>query len=195
MILFFDTETTGFYRFKEEPTSTLQPYLVQLACIGTDEVGAELFEYNQLVKPTPDYEIPANMIHGISHEEATKSGIGGQEVADEFHNFLSTAEKLVCHNYGFDSKIMQTHLMRHGKDASFLHQDKDYCTMLGATNYCKLRGKIPGRWKWPKLIEAFEYFFSGEQVDFKANAHDALFDVRMTKRIYFAIMQREGVSV
>lgn len=195
MILFFDTETTGFYRFKEEPTSPLQPHLVQLACVGTDEVGAELFEYNQLIRPTSDYEIPPNMIHGISQAEALESGIDGQEVACNFGYFLVNSEKLVCHNYGFDSKIMQTHLMRHGQDASILHQDKDYCTMLGATNYCKLSGKIPGRWKWPKLVEAFEYFFPGEQVDFEANAHDALFDVRMTKRIYFALMKREGVSV
>lgn len=195
MILFFDTETTGFYRFKEEPTSPLQPHLVQLACIGTDEVGAELFEYNQLIRPTSDYEIPDDMIHEISHDEALRNGIDAFEVADSFHNFLFTSDKHVCHNYGFDSRIMETHLLRHGREASHLHQNRNYCTMLGATNYCKLPGKIPGRWKWPKLSEAFEYFFPGEQVSFESNAHDALFDVRMTKRIYFALMQREGVSV
>lgn len=194
MILFFDTETTGLYRFKEEPTSPTQPHLVQLACIGTDEAGAELFEYNQLVCPV-DYEIPPNMIHGISQEQALTHGISGHEVAVSFNGFISAATKLVCHNYGFDSRIMQTHLMRHSLPADKLHQDKDYCTMMASTNYCKLKGKNPRGWKWPKLSEAFEYFFPGESANFESNAHDALFDVRATKRIYFELMKREGVSV
>src|SRR5678815_243265 len=195
MILFFDTETTGLYQFKEEPTSPSQPYLVQLACIGTDEVGNEVLKLNALVKPTPENRIPDNMIHGISHDEAAEYGINGMLVAMLFANLIGGASRLVCHNYGFDSKIMSTHLLRHDIAAFELHKDKDFCTMLASTNYCKLPNpKFHGKWKWPKLREAYEFLFPDKPVNWE-EAHDALFDVRRTKEVYFELLRREQSTV
>ena len=69
MILFFDTETTGLVDFKASPASVNQPHLVQLGCILSEDNGEEISRLSLTVKPE-GYEIPDNMVHGITNAMA-----------------------------------------------------------------------------------------------------------------------------
>ena len=56
-----------------------------------------------------------------------------------------------------------------------------YCTMNEMTDVCKLPGKFAGKYKWPKLQEAYRHAF-GKDFD---GAHDALADASPARNSTF----------
>lgn len=55
--------------------------------------------------------------------------------------------------------------------------------MLESVDLCKLPGRYPGNYKWPKLIELHNHLFG---CDFEG-AHDALDDVKATVKCFFEL--------
>lgn len=180
MTIFFDTETTGIARFKDAASHPGQPYIVQIAALLYNEEGTEVASLNTLVKPK-GWIIDAAVakIHGITTSIAERDGIEIDSALQQFASLCELAKTVVAHNIVFDELLIAAEVYRR-KCPNPLDNLARYCTMQNTTKLCK----IPARWggyKWPKLVEAYQHFFS-ESFE---GAHDALADVRACARIYY----------
>jgi DNA polymerase III epsilon subunit-like protein len=122
-----------------------------------------------------------------------KPAFVGSETHRALNEKLASGAILVAHNITFDKFIMRCAARRFNllDDSGDEHwkQFPTFCTMRAMENICKLPGKIAGKYKWPKLSEAYEYAFAKPLV----GAHDALADVRACAELYFWL-QRKGLA-
>lgn len=183
MKLFFDTETTGLVNFGIPEDDDRQPRLVQLGMMLTTDQGRVVESHGMIVRPD-GYEIPevvAN-IHGINTQMAMEFGYTHKFVMSAFAELISKADEVIAHNIKFDMPVVKAELKRLGH--ILVERAPRFCTMLASTSICQIpKNKLSsaGGYKWPKLSEAYWFFFEEELKD----AHDALTDVMACKRIYF----------
>lgn len=193
MILFFDTETTGFYDKKLPADHPAQPHLVQLAMCLTDDVGEERLSAS-LVIDCP-YPIPAQAsnVHGIDRDVSGTFGVDLEMAIDLFRHFYMRADLIVCHNVAFDVPVMASEIGRFQKRLVALDKPT-FCTMESATPIVNLppteRMLAAGfnKPKPPKLEECVRHFFD-EALD---GAHDAMIDVTACRRVYFHLKTLEN---
>lgn len=181
---YYDTETTGFPAKGGAPLSA-QPFIVQLAAILVDDDKGEVASMNAIIKPA-GWTVPedAAKIHGISTEKAERFGIPIASAMSMFSQLCRQAEQAVAHNDEFDVELIGFEIDRLAKPNVLLETPR-FCTMKATTDICKLPGRYPGQFKWPKLIEAHQHFFS-EGFD---GAHDALVDVRACHRVHMHLLK------
>ena len=184
MLLFFDTETTGKFDFSKDAHDPSQPHIVEIAGLLTDDEGKVQTQFCSLIKPdgwTIGREAAA--IHGITQERAEKFGIPIGAAIDVFEEMISNAKIIAAHNIKFDYNMIKRELFAlNGQDYEdpFLFKH-NVCTMQVSTDICKIPGNYG--YKWPKLSEAYEFFF---KVPMK-NAHSAMGDVMALRKLYFAL--------
>ena len=183
MELFFDTETSDKFNFKNPDHEAENfPWVVQLGAILAED-GIAYAEYNVIVKPEGrTIEPGAQKVHNISVELAEQVGIYESEVIEIFDQLVDNADLLVAHNMNFDFTIMRGLYHRNIFDESFLMDSKKLCTMLSTTNLCKLPGRF-GKFKWPKLQELHKHLFGENFV----GAHDAMFDIKATMKCFYEL--------
>ncbi len=184
--LFYDTETTGFYNFRAEPEDPEQPRIVQLAWAfdeGTDITG-KVSWYDFIIFPE-NWIIPSDSIaiHGISNEVAKESGLPILEVMEKFLTDYKKSDRIIAHNINFDNAIVNSQLARLGKDP--LPEKEKICTMHSTTDILKLPGRY-GKYKWPKLEEAYCFLVNSEGFE---GAHNALNDVRACRELYYNLKE------
>ena len=194
MELFFDTETSGFMSKKIHYAEPRNAWVVQLAMILSDADNI-YGEFSAIIKPDDRKINPhAQKVHGISTEVADN----GLSEADVLNLFAAIAHDkqytLVCHNVAFDIPFLQGLIYRGGfiDEANKLLNIPQICTMKASVDLCQLpfpSGRSWGsqKYKWPKLEELHQHLF-GESFE---NAHDALADVRATRRCYYELVSRE----
>jgi DNA polymerase III subunit epsilon len=188
MILFFDTETTGFTRPNMPVDHPDQPHLVQLAAQLVRPDNTTMMEFSLIVDPGVPIPARATEVHGISDLMAAKYGVTEATAVDMFMFLLSFADVGVAHNAPFDKQVMETAIARRKGKAEKLGKPL-YCTMANATQIVKApptpKMVAAGRthFKSPNLGECIKHFF-GEDFD---GAHDAMNDVVGCRRVYFAI--------
>lgn len=181
LILFFDTETTGKADFKAAPDAPHQPRIVQLGMVLSDSAGRELGSVDLIVKPD-GFFIPkeASDIHGVTQEAAENCGVPLALALDILEAWMGIAGTKVAHNLAYDDFVVRGELLRLDGCTAELDNTEGFCTMEAMTLECQ----IPNRWgkfKWPKLQEAYLHAF-GKQFD---NAHSAIADVRACKDLFF----------
>ena len=185
--LIFDTETTGFIKKKQSVKSPDQPYLVELAfelyCSERDEV---MSDYSVIVNHGVPIPTPASDVHGITTEMVQKYGIKPLAALAAFNNALKVADRVVGHNLDFDMFMMQIEYTRLNQSVETLVTTRQFCTMHATTNICKLPGRY-GKYKWPKLDEAYRHLVDKDGFD---SAHRAKFDVLATRKLMTAIDNR-----
>lgn len=195
--LFFDTETSDLINFKSHDSDPKQPWIVQLAAVlGTkDKVHMTM---NLIIQSC---NLPmsktAENTHGISVKFADEYGYHPGYAFNLFHSLCTRADKIICHNYAFDMRMVAI-LAKRMKDVSSddsIHMldmikgvDKQ-CTMADrkVVDMCMLpfpSGRSGN--KWPKLEELHEILFN-EKFE---GAHDALNDVHATRRCYYELKDR-----
>lgn len=194
MILFFDTETTGFYDDRSSPDAECQPYIVQLAARLCDDEGVSKSEFSFIVDPgiSDGISIPqrASYVHGITNEIAVEFGVSSSFALSAFTHLYQRSELVVAHNVKFDRAIIETAIARHYGKLLPLRKPL-FCTMEASTPIVNLppteRMVAAGfdKPKPPKLEECISHFFQ----ETMENAHDALADVDACSRVYFMLKQ------
>lgn len=188
MFLFIDTETSGLPRFRRAPIWLLfnWPRTVQLGWILTDNEGNEIKSTCKTIRPgRKQYSSVSVAIHGISHEEARKTGSVRREVLEEFTEDLQKAQEVVAHNIEFDYRVLRAEFFRSWKPDSF-KKKKLRCTMTESTEFCALpRGE---GFKWPSLTELHQKLFNAKF----DQQHNALVDARACMRCFWEL-RRLGV--
>ena len=192
MELFFDTETSDKFNFKDPNYKHKDfPWCVQLAAVLAEE-GIAYAEINLLVKPdSRTISDGAARVHQITTEEAKKYGVPEYDVANVFYSLCKNADSLVAHNYQFDSVIMAGVLYRNGMGThaqDLINGYRRYCTMLETTDLCKLPGPYGN--KWPKLQELHTFLFNEPFI----GAHDAMFDIKATMKCYYELKKRGHIK-
>jgi len=183
MELFFDTETSGF-RKNAPADDPAQAWIMQFACVLSTEEKV-FFELSTLIKGNGrTCKEDAHRIHGILLEDCEDFGIDESRFHGIMAAVIKNASLLVCHNFNFDFPLL-TDLFARVKEP--VPSKPSYCTMLKSTNLCKLPGKYD-TYKWPTLEELHEFLFQTQLT----GAHDALVDVRATRKCYYE-MKRRGL--
>ena len=191
MILLYDTETTGLPKDWKAPITDVEnwPRLVQFAWILQTDNGREVEVCDYIVKPTYDFDIPkeASNVHGITTEIAIKEGCDLKFVMGRFLKTLKHVDALIAHNISFDRSIVGSEMVRLGCESQLdlLLKTPNFCTMKSATDFCKLPGKFPGKYKWPNLQELHEKL-TGKKFE---DAHNALADIKATSTCYWMLKQ------
>jgi len=190
MEFFFDVETSGFHKDGIEPTNPSQAWTVQIGFILStkDKIYQECCAIFRPPFETCSIHPAAEKTHGISLDDCLTGGVSENSFFDYFANTHVLADTLVCHNWNFDKRFAYDMIFRMDckVEADLFIERVNCCTMLSSTDYCKL----PGRWnkpKWPKLEELHRHLFDE---DFEG-AHDALADVRATRRCYYELRERK----
>lgn len=172
--LVFDTETAGLNN----------PRLVQLGAGLYNDHGEEMSAIDTLVQPD-GFTIPpdATAVHGISTETAERFGVPVAVAVVLFTMMVRQADLIVAHNFSFDDRVVHGELQRMGSREPLWPPYKTFCTMKATEPICQLPGRYPGKFKSPKLSEAYRHFFNEELV----GAHNAMVDVRGCARIHFKL--------
>lgn len=182
-----DTETTGKWVFRSPPTHNDQPDIVQLASLlGSDVQHAHI---NFIVRSLKPCDPGATAAHGISEEAIQRYGVPLEVAVPIFNALLRAADRLVCHNVEFDSKVIARAYWQHGSDPNIINQKNQLCTMKPLTNAVKAPGGRGGQYKWPTLTEAYKHFVDASGFD---GAHDAMNDVMACWQILMAA-QNQGI--
>jgi DNA polymerase III subunit epsilon len=190
MYLFFDTETSDLPNAGLDLGDPKQARIIQLACVLTDERFEEVASFSNLISIPPDTKInpKAQERHGISKDRCIKYGIPIQAAIHMYLTYQAMCEVVIGHSLKFDAQMLDIELKM--CSMATIEQKPSICTMLAMTSICRLPNKWNNGYKWPKLQEAYQFCF-GESFD---KAHDALADVRATKRIFKWLQERERAA-
>lgn len=134
-----------------ETTDKVPGQIAQLAFICAD--GDAVVEARNLYFSVGKMSSGAEAIHHLS--PAVLKGLSsGESFCDHLCDFADaffSNRTFVAHNVAFDLRFMQMELSR--CEVDYIHAPV-FCTMKAMTPVCKLKGPIPGKWKWPKVEEA-----------------------------------------
>ncbi len=188
--LIFDTETTGLPKRYNARWDDLNnwPRLTQFAFLLCNENGDELDKFYGLIKPN-GWTIPKEKFfidNNMSTERCEKHGTDVFDVLRQFQDALKRCDYKVAHNINFDNPIVASEMIREGITHQLFQYKKGICTMQKTTSFCNIPHKNGRGVKWPKLEELHKILF---EVGFDG-AHDALEDVRATKRCLIESINR-----
>lgn len=176
----FDTETSGFHQEALPFEHPDQGRIMQFAAVLIDEnfkERASICVYNR----DQDFNInPGALgVHGITKDMTSVFGLQMRTILDIFQDMLQQATIVSGFNVAFDKKLITTEAALNGKFIQY--PATSFCVMEFMTGLCKLPSKRQGngKYKWPKLSEAYKFAF-GEEMP---NAHDAMGDVRATIKL------------
>lgn len=199
MILFWDTETTGFFDDRLPVDHAAQPYIVQLAAQLCEDDGRPVAGFSLIVDPGigDGVSIPerASLVHGITDERAVRLGCSADFALSAFTHLYQRADMVCAHNAKFDKGVTETAISRHYGRVMPLRKPV-FCTMEAASPIINLppteRMRAAGfnKPKPPKLEECIRHFF-GEELD---GAHDALVDVIACRRVFFHLKTLERAA-
>lgn len=179
-ILVFDTETTGLVHWNKPSTDPSQPAICQLGAALFDLDGRQWLTLSSLVQPDGwVVSDEAAAIHGISTTDCKRFGLPWLALYRHWFGILQAADLVVSFNLDFDAALLRIA----GPESDDLHGRYAFCAMRAATPLCKLPGKRPDEYKFPRLGEAHRILVGSEL----ENAHDALADVLGTWAVFKAL--------
>lgn len=192
-LIFLDCETTGFSK-PGLARQQDQARVCQIAILMTDDDGNSLAEFSCLIKPD-NWQIQekAAAVHGFTNEKCEKYGVSARGAYTFFYTLSKVATKIIAHNVKFDSRMMEI-------EAAYCdmpHTNKQwYCTMessapiVNIPSTAKMIAAGFNKPKPPKLEEALQFFCGRGLGD---TAHDAMYDVKACRDIYFELKKRNVV--
>jgi len=184
----FDTETSGL-PYKERGSNydytNLDHFnssrLLSISWLLINDINEIVEKKTYYIKPD-DFEISEASIniHGLTKEFLNENGITIHEVLLNLNGLFTkyNINLLIAHNIIFDINILKSELYRYQYNITLskIARTETFCTMLGS----QVRMNV---YKWPKLSEAYTYFYNEEI----ANAHDAEYDTLHCYKIYLKL--------
>ena len=185
--LFFDTETTGKWNFRNDYYGAGQPGLVQLAArlFDTRKLVAEI---NLIVIPL---DVQKNRIimenevmhgnggdfsgHGITNEMVDAFGVPYQVALGLFNNLLKRADRVRAFNAEFDLHVMGCAYSRIAAPQDVLKSIPAVCDMLSAAEPVGEPGRFGDKFGWPSLMRAYKKLVHPDGFE---GAHSAMADVQ-----------------
>jgi len=194
-IIFYDCETCGLPIWKEPSYSYKQPHLVQLAAILCNADTRKVINTMDVIIEPNGWEIPQETIdvHGITNEMALKVGIPEQKALEQFLELCGDADR-VAYNKTFDQRIIRIATKRYSTNEvieKWAIKDNFHCAMMLAKPIVKCPAKTKGKFKTPKLQEAYKHFF-GEEFE---GAHSAMADAEACMKVYWACIGDEDSRI
>ena len=101
-----------------------------------------------------------------------------EKIAEEFQTLVNKYPAgSTAYNRSFDISFLQDRFIKFPKLLP--------CPMLLSTEVCKLPGKYANSFKWPKVEEAFNYFFPEfPYTERHRSAHDAFHEAMIVYKLY-----------
>jgi DNA polymerase-3 subunit epsilon len=187
MYLIFDTETNTLPQFNLPHHHNGQARVIQLACLLLDHEFKEVASFYSLIKhDCIAIAEGAFKAHGISLGKLREFGIESELAMQTFLAFKEKATVCIAHNIKFDSFLLNVEQAQVGNP--LITWKNPFCTMLASTPIVGLKRANSTALKWPKLSEAYEYFFHKKF----EKAHDALADVRATAEVFRKLKELEA---
>lgn len=204
LILAYDTETTGIIR-ENDYTNPKNPFLASIAMLLFDsDTNKIVSSFNAAVKPD-GWTMPeeAGRVNGLTDEYLNTFGIPATIVIPTVIALATKADLLIAHNVEFDTKVVASALWRHlltettfdnieenheiiATPVNFWLSLPTYCTMKESKEIVRATNK-KGALKYPKLTEAYEFFFNRPL----NRAHSANADAVAVLEIYLALQAQE----
>lgn len=183
VLICFDTETTGLPP-KEKLTKYTEPYyphIVSLSWILYDTEEKKILKTEDRIV-TCAIPITNSHIHHITDEISSK-GVPLECALNEFLDDSAKSNLVVCHNYSFDTKMIETALFRLNRTRDFVDFKNipSHCSMMKNIAFCGLRNQYG--YKYPKLQELHVKLF-GEEFE---NCHNSLADCQATLNCYLKL--------
>jgi len=180
-----DIETDGIGTFRP---GRQRP--IQVCYVKCDQDGNIVKEYNNFIKGVQLIRSPV-FPPDWSLEQINREGIDMTECVREIENDIDEHTMIVGHNIDFDIDCI-VHLSPSNK----ISQTKRICTMKNSVQFCKLprkgAGSHYGGYKWPKLPELSKCL---DIVVDESRLHDASYDIELTKKSFFKLVQRGVIRV
>ncbi|MER8967697.1 3'-5' exonuclease [Mesorhizobium sp. M0808] len=179
----FDTETNGFFIFKDADGKPVpadhpsQPRLAQLGIVLLDDNLVEERAIDLFVKPdgwemTPE----ATAANGLTTEFLQEHGASVLDVLDQYARVVDAGYVMVAYHAQFDCKQMRGELRRAALDDRF-EKTLNICLMRSSMKLGVK--KASGKGGYPKLSDICAHFGITNQ-----RAHDAGCDARATADVF-----------
>lgn len=184
----FDTETSGL-PYRERGSNYDYTNLDHFNSSRLLSISWLLLnDVNEIVKKKTYYIKPDNFeiseasinIHGLTKEYLNENGITIHEVLLILNSLFTkyNINLLIAHNINFDINILKSELFRYQYNITLdiIENINTFCTMLSS----QIKMNV---YKWPKLAEAYRYFYNEDIT----NAHDAEYDTLYCYRVYLKL--------
>lgn len=199
MILFVHLATSDHFKRGLPLTDPSQPWIVALSAELADAEGHALDFLSVRVRAAPGRKIRegAESHHGITSREAARSGISEIVALGMLCGLAAQAKYIVGHGIEFDRLVVESVLLRSGKDSRLWTRPglEHLDTMTTAAPFCRIVPDPPredGQYKWPTIDEAAGALL-GEAPRSPPFRHWD--DVQLTKRIFFALQSRQAYEL
>lgn len=184
-----DTETTGILR--GDYTSPGAPNLASITLLvyDTDKQRVQA-SFNTMIQPD-GWEMPpeAGAINGLDTETLAAYGMPLSAALTAVAYLLEPVDLIVAHNAKFDVNMLASGLYRSDMlgELDMLLSKEAFCTMQESKQIVQAKN-VRGALKFPKLTEAYEFFFE-RPLD---NAHSANADAVACLEIYLALQEHRA---
>lgn len=173
-ILIIDIETTGFLGQKGQ--------IVEIGIVELDlESGARLNIYDQVVKEKTTTLEQIERAWIIENSDLTVKEIFEapflEDLQADIQRLIYSYELgATAYNNKFDFDFLESR--------GFVFPVKLACPMLLSSPICKLPGRMGG-YKWPKVQEAYDYFFGKtDYIELHRGADDAMHEAEIVFELY-----------
>jgi DNA polymerase-3 subunit epsilon len=181
----YDVETTGLpIRINRRLNyNNLESFnncrLISISWIITDNINNIIEKGTYYVKPD-NFEVSQESIniHGLTNQFLEQNGESIHNIIDLIKNIFTEKYeiiKIVSHNIDFDINVLKSELVRYNYSDLLIkiNDIETYCTMLKSQSVMRVN-------KWPKLSEAYRYFYDEDIT----NAHQAEYDTLYCYKIF-----------
>lgn len=193
--LVIDCESSDLIRKDVPLGDASQPWAVSVAADLCSDDGQSLaFFHTHIRSEGRAIKEGARAVHGISTRDAGRNGVSEVTAIGMLIGLAAQATVLVAHNVDFDKQLVESLLIRRGKDVRMWTRPglTSCCTMLAAAPFCKLpTDHESGSYQWPSLDAACQIIL-GEKP--REGAHSAWDDCQRAKRLFLQLRPRGALE-